>query len=185
MPISHLPAQTLVMRFRHWDRNQNGYLERADIEASARRLGEAFGRAPQSPEQRALDQSCRRLWEILARRADIDLDGRIGKDEFVAAFSDGVLADPGTFDRVYRTLLENVVDVADTTGDGVLNREEYLRLMRTWYDAHEIDAVEAFRRLDRDGDGLLSREDLLRSATDFYLSDDPVLPSPPPPRGRG
>jgi Ca2+-binding EF-hand superfamily protein len=91
------------------------------------------------------------------------------------------MGEPGVFDRVYRTLLANVVRLADADGDGRLNEEEYLRLMRTWYDAEDSDALAAFRRLDRDGDGFLTHDELVGAATAFYLSDDPFL-APPPPR---
>jgi Ca2+-binding EF-hand superfamily protein len=81
-------------------------------------------------------------------------------------------------DRIYRTLLENVVRVADTSGDGKLNEEEYLRLMRTWYNATESDATEMFGRLDVDEDGALTLDEMVRAATHFYLGEDPVLPPP-------
>ncbi|MCW2948970.1 MAG: calcium-binding protein [Actinoallomurus sp.] len=181
MPISEFPVRTLAARFQHWDRDHNGYIEWSDLEESARRVGEAFGQAADSPEQRALTKSCRQLWQTLARHADVDLDGRISQDEYVAAFSSEVMAEADAFDRVYRALLEDVVNLADANGDGKLNEEEYLRLLRSWYNADESDGAPAFRRLDRDGDGFLTHDELIQSATDFYFSDDPFL-QPPPPR---
>lgn len=158
--------------------NQNGHLEQSDVEESARRIGSAFGRAANSPEQHALIASCQQFWQALAQHADVDRDGRLSQDEYVAAFSSGLMSDLDAFDRIYRTLLENVVRVADTSGDGKLNEEEYLRLMQTWYNATESDATEMFRRLDVDGDGLLTLDEMVRAATHFYLGDDPVLPPP-------
>ncbi|MCW2898903.1 MAG: calcium-binding protein [Streptosporangiaceae bacterium] len=181
MPISEVRVRTLAVRFQHWDRDANGYIDRSDLEDSARRVGEAFGQAADSPEHLALTTSCRQLWQTLAQHADVDLDGRISQDEYVSAFSSEVMAEADAFDRVYRALLQDVVNLADADGDGKLNEEEYLRLMRSWYNAEDSDAAAAFRRLDRDGDGFLSHEELIRSATDFYLSDDPFL-QPPPPR---
>jgi Ca2+-binding EF-hand superfamily protein len=181
MPISVSRARTLAARFYHWDRDKSGYLEWSDLEDAARRVGAEFGRPMDSPEQLALIESCRQFWQTLIRDADVDLDGRISEEEYVAAFSKEMMDEPGVFDRVYRTMLANVVELADADGDGRLNEEEYLRLLRTWYDAEESDATAAFRRLDRDGDGFLTYDEMVRSATDFYTSDDPFL-SPPPPR---
>ncbi|HEV7936306.1 MAG TPA: EF-hand domain-containing protein [Actinomadura sp.] len=180
MPISEFRTHTLAMRFQHWDRDRNGYIERSDLEEAARRVGEAFGQPADSPEQLTLTRSCQELWQTLVRHADVDLDGRISQDEYVAAFSSEVMAEPDSFDRLYRAVLENVVNLADANGDGRLNEEEYLRLMRSWYNADDSDATAAFRRLDRDGDGFLTLDELVRSATEFYLSDDPSLQAPPP-----
>jgi Ca2+-binding EF-hand superfamily protein len=175
VPDPEVQARALALRFRHWDRDHSGHLELSDLKTSARRLGEAFGRAANAPEQLALEESCRQLWEILARHADVDHDGRISEDEFIAAFTEEVLADPAEFDRVYRILLENVVEVADADGNGKLDEGEYVRLMGSWYSAGESDAVAAFANLDRDNDGFLTLEELVRSAMEFYHGESPAL----------
>jgi Ca2+-binding EF-hand superfamily protein len=182
VPDPEIQARSLALRFRHWDRDQSGSLELSDLETSARLLGEAFGRAPNAPEQLALTQSCRQLWEVLARHADVDHNGRISEDEFIAAFSGEILADPVEFDRVYRMLLENVVKAADADGDGKLGEGEYVRLMGSWYSAGESDAVAAFASLDHDNDGFLTLEELVRSALEFYLGESPPLAAFPPSR---
>lgn len=175
VPDPEVQARALALRFRHWDRDHSGYLELSDLQTSARRLGKAFGRAPNAPEQLALEESCRQLWEILARHADVDHNGRLSEDEFVTAFAGEVLADPAEFDSVYRILLENVVKTADADGNGKLDKDEYVRLMGSWYSTGESDAVAAFANLDRDDDGFLTLDELVRSAMEFYLGESPPL----------
>jgi len=175
VPDPEVQARALALRFRHWDRAHSGYLELSDLKRSARRLGAAFGRAANAPEQLALEESCRQLWEILARHAGVDHNGRISEDEFIAAFAEEVLADPAEFDRVYRIILENVVKTADADGNGKLDLGEYVRLMRSWYSAGESDAVAAFAKLDHDTDGFLTLEELVRAAMEFYLGESPSL----------
>lgn len=182
MAISESQAHALAVRFQHWDRDHNGFIEWSDLENAVARLAGAFGRAADAPQRLALTESCRRFWQVLLRHSDADGDGRISQEEYVAAFDEGVLADPGVFDGVFRTLLANVVRVADVDGNGRLDREEYTRLMGSWYNAGAADAAAAFRLLDTDGDGLLSLEELVRSASSAFVEEEPVLVTPPPSR---
>jgi Ca2+-binding EF-hand superfamily protein len=183
MSLSESQAHALAVRFQHWDRDHNGYLEWSDMEKAVTRLGDAFGRAPDAPELLALTESCQDFWRVLIQHADVDRDGRINQDEYVSAFGEGVVGDPDVFDGVFRTLLANVVKVADVNGNGGLDQDEYTRLMGSWYNSGEADAVEAFRLLDTDGDGLLSTEELVRSASSTFVDAEPVLlTSPPRPR---
>jgi Ca2+-binding EF-hand superfamily protein len=179
MPVSESQARALAVRFQHWDRDHNGYLEWHDIENAVARLGDAFGRAPDAPERRALTESCRRFWEVLIRHADADRDGRISLPEYVTAFGVGVMADPDVFDGVFRSLLKDVVNLADADGDGRLDRDEYVRLMGSWYNVGEADARAAFRVLDIDGDGFLTHDELVHSASSAFVDDDPTLSAPP------
>jgi Ca2+-binding EF-hand superfamily protein len=179
MPAAESLAHVLTMRFRHWDRDHSGFLERSDFEEAARRLGTAFGRPADSPELADLIEACSRFWQTLVAHADLNQDERVSEDEFVAAFRDRVFADLDTFDRVYRTMLDTVVKLADVDGDGKLNRDEYVVLMRNWYNTAESDALEMFRRLDLDGDGLLTMDELVSSATNFYLGNEMLVDIPP------
>ena len=182
MPVSDSQAHALTVRFQHWDRDRNGFIEWADMEKAVRRLGEAFGRTEDSSEWGALTESCRRYWQVLVQHADTDRDGRIGPDEYVAAFADGVMSDPAVFGGVFQSLLGDVVRLADVDGDARLNKEEYTRLMGSWYNAGESDAAALFARLDTDGDGLLTLDELVRSASSAFVEDEPVLAAPPPSR---
>jgi Ca2+-binding EF-hand superfamily protein len=170
------------VRFQHWDRDHNGHIEWSDVEKAVTRLGEEFGRDAGAPELLALAESGRQFWQVLVQHADVDRDGRISQDEYVSAFGDGVMGDPSVFDGVFRPLLKNVVKVADVNGNGRLDQDEYTRLMGSWYNSGEADAVEAFQLLDTDGDGLLTTEELVRSASSAFVDDEPVMSAPPRPR---
>jgi Ca2+-binding EF-hand superfamily protein len=182
MAISESQAHALAVRFQHWDRDHNGYIEWSDMDEAVKRLGDAFGRAADAPERLTLTESCRRFWTVLIQHADADHDGRIGRQEYIRAFGEGVMGDPGIFDGIFRTLLANVVRLADVDGNGRLDEDEYTRLMGSWYNAGEADAAATFHLLDTDGDGLLSLEELVRSASSAFVDDEPLLSAPPPSR---
>jgi Ca2+-binding EF-hand superfamily protein len=171
MPSSESRAYRLSVRFQHWDRDHDGHLEWPDLEGAAGRIAEAFDRSADSPERLALTRACRRLWRELARHADSGLDGRIGEKEYLAAFGHG------TFDVLYREILEGVVAVAG--GRGGLNEAEFVRVMQSWSDLTASDGAVAFHRLDADGDGFLTIEEMVRSGATPYLDDDPTMPLPP------
>jgi Ca2+-binding EF-hand superfamily protein len=103
MPVTESQAHALAVRFQHWDRDHNGYMEWSDMENAVRRLGEAFGRAEDAHEWGALGS-----WynagesdaDAFFRRLDADDDGFLTLDELVrsagSAFVDDepVLAAP-------------------------------------------------------------------------------------------
>jgi Ca2+-binding EF-hand superfamily protein len=182
MSLTDSQAHALAVRFQPWDRDHNGFIEWSDLEKAVARLGDAFGRPADAPERGALAMSCRSFWQVLLQHGDTDRDGRIGRGEYVAAFGDGVMADPGVFDGVFRALLADVVRLADVDGDGRLDEEEFIRLMGSWYNAGEEDALAMFRVLDTDGDGYLRHDELVRAASSRFVDDEPVLHAPPPSR---
>ncbi|MDN3358704.1 EF-hand domain-containing protein [Actinomadura sp. DC4] len=182
MAISESQAHALRVRFQHWDRDHNGFIEWSDMENAVRRLGNAFGRASDAPQRLALVESCRRFWQVLVEHTDANADGRISQEEYVRAFADGVMGDADVFDQVFRTLLADVVRLADVDGNGRLDQEEYTRLMGSWYNAGEADAAAAFHLLDVDGDGFLTLAELVRTASGAFVDDTPLMAVPPPSR---
>ncbi|MFC7302612.1 EF-hand domain-containing protein [Streptomyces monticola] len=173
MQISAFLDRKLSRRFKTYDTDGDGSIDRTDFETAVDRLGEAFGHKPDSAPLSRLRELALGLWAHLARVADTNQDGRISETEYKAAFAAGLLETPESFDAGYVPFLDALMDIADADGDGKLTREEQVRWTGALMNLPEPDAREVFGRLDKDMDGLLDREELLEAIREFYFSDDP------------
>ncbi|MFJ8825265.1 EF-hand domain-containing protein [Streptomyces sp. NPDC102467] len=176
MPGPNFLDKKLSRRFRTYDTDQNGVIEKADFDLAAQRMGKEFGHKPNSPQQRQLNEQLTRLWEVLAEIADTDHDGRITEDEYKNAFRTKVITSPEAFDKMYRPFIQALINVVDSDKDGKVDQQEHVRWYRALMNVPEKDSQEAFSRLDEDGDGYLTREEILKSVRDFYFNDDPTAP---------
>ncbi|MCR3748881.1 EF-hand domain-containing protein [Lentzea californiensis] len=173
MQTSEFLDRKLAGRFRTYDTDGDGFIEREDFVQAAARTGEAFGHRPESPARQRLADLCVQLWEHLAAAADTDSDGRIGEAEYKAAFAAGLLATPASFDDGYRPFPDAIMTIADTEDDGKLNADEYARWTGSLMNLPEADAREAFRRIDRNSEGLVTTDDVLEAVREYYLDDAP------------
>jgi Ca2+-binding EF-hand superfamily protein len=166
----------LSRRFRTYDDNGNGFIERIDFEMSVARLAEEFGHESESPaRQRLLDLSLG-LWEHLLQVADTNTDGRISETEYKAAFASGLLESTETFDQGYMPFLSAVMDIVDQDGDGKLSVTDEIRWIGAMLHISEQDAREGFRRIDQDEDGFITTRELLEAIRAYYF--DNSLDSP-------
>src|SRR5215813_5812623 len=113
MEISEFLDQKLAWRFRTYDNDGDGYIEREDFELAAERTGEEFGHAPDSPARQRLTELLLGLWNHLATVADADQDGRVSEAEYKAAFAAGLLETRESFDEGYVPFIDTLMDVVD------------------------------------------------------------------------
>ncbi|MCP2731381.1 EF-hand domain-containing protein [Limnofasciculus baicalensis] len=166
----------ISQRFRTYDENGNGFIERIDFEMSVARLAEEFGHESESPaRQRLLDLSLG-LWEHLLQVADTNTDGRISESEYKAAFASGLLESAETFDQGYVPFLCAIMDIADEDGDGKLSVTDEIRWTGAMMHLSEEDAREGFRRLDLDEDGFITTHELLEAIRAYYFDNSPDSP---------
>ncbi|MBU7582553.1 MAG: EF-hand domain-containing protein [Nostoc sp. TH1S01] len=166
----------LSRRFRTFDDDRNGFIERIDFEMSVARLAEEFGHDGESPARQKLLDLSLGLWEHLLQFADTNTDGRISEAEYKAAFALGLLETPETFDQGYMPFLSAIMDIVDQDGDGKLTVTDEIRWTGALMHLSEQDAREAFRRLDQDGDGFITTHDLLEAIRAYYFDDSPNSP---------
>lgn len=159
--------------FDWFDQNQDHYLTHDDFQQMAGLfIGLPGGDNPENSQ--ALRDAFEKWWNLLLDSGDADADGRIGREEFINIMKSSVTA-PENFEGVVIRIADAFMRIVDTTEDGSLDFDEYVRM----YDGLGIDPMhssDAFRRLDRSGNGKISHEEFRAAITEFYLSDDENAP---------
>ncbi|MBB5953824.1 Ca2+-binding EF-hand superfamily protein [Saccharothrix tamanrassetensis] len=174
--VSPLVESKLERRFRTYDLDGNGVIDRSDFELVARRVAAAFGLPAHEARIVRLDVVVLGVWERLAETADADHDGRITLDEYKAAFARHVLADKEAYAAAYQPFIDAMLDIADEDGDGRLGVGEYVKWHTALMSIPPEEAAEAFHHVDRDGNGHLTREEMTEAVLEYYFSDDPGAP---------
>ncbi|RSM55163.1 signal transduction protein [Amycolatopsis sp. WAC 01376] len=172
--------QRIEQRFKLYDKNNNGAIERDDLEAEANRIIKAFGEAENTPKASALKEAYSGLWEYMSQQTGAGPDGAITLEQFEQFSQRNIVAqgDAG-FARVLRPTIEAIVNLVDTDGDGQVNPPEFKR----WLKAIGVDASsadEAFALLDVNGNGQLDTDELVKAVRDYHAGklDVPLLGSP-------
>jgi Ca2+-binding EF-hand superfamily protein len=167
----------LEKRFDKWDVDGNGRIERTDFEAEAQRILQAFGEPPNSPQGRAVLESFTSTFEYLAEQAGVGRTGSLDKDRFMNVIETEVFqgGDAG-FGRVVRPMIQAILNLCDTDGDGEVNRDEFAK----WLGAVGIDgskADEAFDAIDSNRSGSLTVDELVNAVKAFHFGtlDVPLL----------
>ncbi|MFC6064066.1 EF-hand domain-containing protein, partial [Streptomyces ochraceiscleroticus] len=159
--------------FEMFDPSGQGYLTRDGF----RRFTDAVtGLVPSGDVENAtaMRNAFEKWWEILAQSADGKGDSRIEREEFVSIMRSRVTS-PGNLEEAVLAIADSLMRALDTSKDGVLSKDEYLRI----YTHLGIDAEhcsDAFNRLDRDGNGVISHDEWRTALNEFYLSDDESAP---------
>ncbi|MEV7185875.1 EF-hand domain-containing protein [Kitasatospora sp. NPDC093102] len=108
-------------------------------------------------------------WEQLRALMDADGDGRVSREEFVAATLAGCDRDEAYLERGLLPALRAVFTAADTDGSGFLEFDEY-RAVFGGPRVHPAELSHGFRQLDADGDGRITREEFLVGFSEFFTA---------------
>ena len=173
MAVGVKESTRLEERFRLWDANGNGVIERSDFESEADGIISALG-AQGSSGGTELKRAYLAMFDHLANAAGTD---RMDKAKFLQVAEREIISKGDTgFATVVAPTIQAIVNVLDTDGDGEVSPSE----MTKWFAAIGLDqsaADEAFRQLDADGSGQLSVTELVDAVRDYHLgrNDIPLL----------
>ncbi|MFI8458814.1 oxygenase MpaB family protein [Kitasatospora sp. NPDC085464] len=108
-------------------------------------------------------------WEQLRAAMDANGDGKVSREEFVAATVAGCDRDGTYLEQGLLPALRAVFTAADTDGSGFLEFDEY-RAVFGGPRVHPVELSHGFRQLDTDGDGRITREEFLHGFTEFFTA---------------
>jgi Ca2+-binding EF-hand superfamily protein len=173
MTISPFLNQKLSRRFRTYDHDGSGFIEKKDFEIAVANICNEFGHGVESPARHRLYELTMQLWEHLSSISDGNSDGRISEAEYKSAFARGMLVTPETFDLGYIPFLEAIMDIVDEDEDNHQSRDEYARWTNSLMNLPIEDAHAGFAVMDTDGDGLITNQQMLEAIRAYYFDEDP------------
>jgi Ca2+-binding EF-hand superfamily protein len=159
--------------FDWFDQTGDGWLTRSDFEKMAE-MFKALAEEDDEANKTAMEKAFMFWWDTLLEAGDGEPADKIGKQQFIGIMHSSVI-EPETFENAIGGIADGLIAALDTSGDGTLSQEEYVRM----YDALGIPpetSGEAFRRLDRDGNGEISNAEFHQALFEYYLSDDENAP---------
>ncbi|WP_197356211.1 EF-hand domain-containing protein, partial [Streptomyces clavuligerus] len=111
-------------------------------------------------------------WGQLRRTMATDGDGRIDREEFIAATLDACDRDSRHLEDGLQVALRAVFHAADTGRSGFMEVDEY----RVLFGArlHPAEVTHGFRQLDRDGDGRITEAEFVGGFTEFFTARNPL-----------
>lgn len=166
----------LEQRFKLWDVDGDGRIERSDFQAEAERIIQAFGEDTDSPRGRGVMDAYLNMYDFLAAKAGVGNEGLSFKQFSDVVNREMIQQGNSGFARVLRPTIRAIVDLCDVTGDGAINPTEFSRWIAA-IGGSGADSDESFRRIDVNGNGTLSVDELVEAVKQYHFgqSDTALL----------
>lgn len=172
--MATVQEERLELRFKLWDNDGDGDVDRSDWDAEAKQILANLGESEASPKGKAVLDAYIGMWEYLAEKSGVGADGALSLDEFKAVIEGEVLSNGNAgFANVVRPTIQAIVSLLDTSGDGQISPAEFGH----WLAAIGVDASEAedaFNAIDANGNGFLSVDELVNAVRDYHAGTSDV-----------
>jgi hypothetical protein len=165
--LSDLKKKKLTRQFQIFDVDKNHFVEWSDFERIIKNLTAARGLPADA--QAVLRSNYQGVWDNIESQADKNNDHRVSLEEWMNAHEVNLADDEG-FKQVMGGLVDLLIGLFDTNGDGLLEPDDY----RLFYKVYEIkDGLEqGIEKIFPDGRSL-SRDGVSAVVRDFFMSDNP------------
>jgi Ca2+-binding EF-hand superfamily protein len=169
--LSDLKRRKSTARFNLLDVNQNGHIGQDDYDLLVERITQAFHIPHESETYNTIKAGYIQMWQTLQSVADVDQDGNVTLEEFLAS-EEKTLSRPDVYEAVVAPQAQRLFNMIDQNKDGIITAGEYKHLSHA-YGLSLEDATNSYNHIDRDRDGSVTLDEVMQAVGEFYLSDDP------------
>lgn len=174
--LGALQRQKLERKFRIFDANGDGFVQRDDFDIIIENLHKMRNLTADSDEAKAISEQYLEYWNALRKFADENEDHQVSLEEWLEYHDAAIEFEMILKEHGEQGTLQPFADVLfqliDRNGDGRISAEEY----REFLSVYKLDASaadQAFEHLDQHQNGFLTREEMASLVFEFYASDEP------------
>lgn len=172
--LTAFQRRKLTRYFNVLDADGNGYFEIEDLELIARRLAESHDIPLGSEEHRGILESLGLIWDY-ARQYGISKDpNKVSLADWLA-HEDYVLSSEELKESYMREITRNVFDLVDTDADGLIDVNDFSRIMLSFGVEPGIPEW-TFKNMDTNSSGTINRDAFVKRVEEFHLSNDRDTP---------
>ncbi|MEU4345695.1 hypothetical protein AB0H00_31350 [Nocardia sp. NPDC023852] len=160
------------------DVDGDGVVTPADTAVLARRLAQLTGYDDSSPRVAQLSAAIDQVWHafVVKPRWVPDLE-RLDREHFVIAMANSVATTPDKTLQYIGNLTNLAFAMIDADNDGLIDRDDAIRLGTTILGFSPADAETAWAAIDPDNSGKLNYAQCLTAVTEYVTSVDAATPA--------
>lgn len=172
--VSDFRKKKLMYLFKiFFDADGSGVVSKKDFELSIQRIGKAKGWSEEDDMFKIAQKAMLEIWEGMQLKADLNRDGEISADEWIAMWED-FSNNPSSPVDWQGYFCKAIFHIQDSSGDGAIDKNEFVSVHSSFGLAEE-ESGKAFDKL-ANGKSSLSFEDFQKLWAEFFSSEDPNAP---------
>ncbi|MER5871021.1 EF-hand domain-containing protein [Streptomyces sp. NPDC002044] len=167
----------LERAFTHLDVNDDRVIDEHDIIGLGSRLLTALDEPADSPKAAKVMGGLVDFWVELFKELDVDKDHKLTQAEYKQGMTRLFQDDGAAYDRSFRPMVQAILTVVDTNGDGHISPEEFHKAQLAFDTKLDPAAADTlFAKIDKNHDGYLTVDELLDAVREYYTGTDEDAP---------